>query len=134
MNNLHGTNELELGRFGEYLLKTRIVPKKYARHYVAWVRKFLVHIPERSGVALENRIGFSSQPAPPGRRLAARSGREGGATVAPSDSGAVRPSIMKADRDVILAPHRGPVGEEVLSVAAVLRLPPRRIRVGAGLI
>ena len=37
-------SELELGRFGEYLLKSRIVAEKHARYYVAWVRKFLSQV------------------------------------------------------------------------------------------
>ena len=33
MHNLHSVSELELGRFGEFLLKGRIVPEKHARYY-----------------------------------------------------------------------------------------------------
>ena len=40
MQNLHGGSELELGRFGEYLLKSRVVAEKYAPYYVRWVRRF----------------------------------------------------------------------------------------------
>ena len=58
MNNLHSESELELGRFGEFLLKTRIVAEKHARYYVAWVRKFLLQVPERPGVTLEDRINI----------------------------------------------------------------------------
>ena len=49
-------SDLELGRFAEFLLKSRIVPEKYARYYVAWVRKFLSQVPDRAGVTLEDRI------------------------------------------------------------------------------
>jgi len=49
-------SDLELGRFGEYLLKSRIVPEKYARYYVSWVRKFLSQVPERTGVTREDGI------------------------------------------------------------------------------
>jgi integron integrase len=58
MYNMQKESELELGRFGEYLLKGRIVPEKYARYYVSWVRKFLVQIPERAGVTREDRIAI----------------------------------------------------------------------------
>ena len=56
MYNMPRESDLELGRFGEYLLKSRIVPEKYARYYVSWVRKFLAQIPERAGVTREDRI------------------------------------------------------------------------------
>jgi len=49
-------SELELGRYGEYLLKSRIVAEKYARYYVGWVRKFLAQVPQSTGVTLEDRI------------------------------------------------------------------------------
>ena len=41
--------DLELGRFGEFLLKSRIVSERYARYHVGWVRKFLSQVPERPG-------------------------------------------------------------------------------------
>ena len=34
MSNMRKENELELSRFGEYLLKSRIVTEKYAPYYV----------------------------------------------------------------------------------------------------
>ena len=49
-------SELELGRFGEFLLRSRIVAEKYARYYVGWVRKFLQQVPEKEGVTVEDRI------------------------------------------------------------------------------
>lgn len=58
MHNLHPESELELGRFGEFLLKSRIVPEKYAPYYVAWVRKFLSRVPGREGVTLDDRINI----------------------------------------------------------------------------
>ena len=33
--------ELEMGTFGEYLLKSRIVMDKHAPFYVRWVRKYM---------------------------------------------------------------------------------------------
>ncbi len=56
MSNQHSESDLELGRFGEYLLKSRIVPEKYARYYVAWVRKFLAQVPPRDGLTVEDRL------------------------------------------------------------------------------
>jgi hypothetical protein len=47
---------LALGRFAEYRLKSRIVAEKYARYYVAWVRKFLAQIPEKDGVTWDDRL------------------------------------------------------------------------------
>jgi len=47
---------LELGRFGEYLLKSRIVAEKYAPYYVRWVRRFMTQIPDKAGVTVEDRI------------------------------------------------------------------------------
>jgi len=41
MDTLLYNNELQLGRFAEYLLKQRLVPEKNAPYYVSWVRKFL---------------------------------------------------------------------------------------------
>jgi integron integrase len=62
MHNMPKESELELGRFGEYLLKSRIVPEKYARYYVSWVRRFLSQAPggvattrqDRAAIFLEN--------------------------------------------------------------------------------
>ena len=41
MDTLLYNNELQLGRFAEYLLKQRLVPEKNAPYHVSWVRKFL---------------------------------------------------------------------------------------------
>ncbi len=56
MSKLRLENELELRNFGDYLLKSRIVPEKYSRYYVGWVRRFLSQTPERAAAALEDRI------------------------------------------------------------------------------
>jgi integrase len=48
--------ELELGRFGEYLLKSRVVPEKYAPYYVRWVRKFMMQVPDRPGLGFEDTL------------------------------------------------------------------------------
>jgi integron integrase len=56
MGNQHKQNELELSRFGEYLLKSRIVQEKYASYYVRWVRRFMVQIPSKPGLTIEDRI------------------------------------------------------------------------------
>jgi hypothetical protein len=53
MHNSHSENELELAKFGEYLLRNRIVAEKYAPYYVGWVRKFLVQVPERAGIGVQ---------------------------------------------------------------------------------
>ena len=59
MHKLFTESELELGRFGEFLLKRRIVPEKHAPYYVSWVRKFLSQVPDKPGVPLPDRIdGF----------------------------------------------------------------------------
>jgi integron integrase len=50
--------ELELGNFGEYLLRSRVVQENYARYYVGWVRKFLKQVPSRPGVDVEDRISI----------------------------------------------------------------------------
>ncbi len=34
-------NELQLGRFAEYLLRQRLVPEKNAPYHVSWVRRFI---------------------------------------------------------------------------------------------
>jgi integron integrase len=46
--------DLELGRFGEYLLKSRTVPEKHAPYYVGWVRKYLHRTPAKPGMAFED--------------------------------------------------------------------------------
>ena len=56
MSNMLKENELELSRFGEYLLKSRIVTEKHAPYYVGWVRRFMSQVPEKTGVTLEDRI------------------------------------------------------------------------------
>lgn len=56
MDNQFKINELQLSRFGEYLLKCRIVPEKYMPYYVGWVRRFLRQVPDSTGVSLEDRI------------------------------------------------------------------------------
>lgn len=48
--------ELELSRFGEYILKARVVPEKYAPYYVRWVRKFMAMVPDRPGLTFEDRF------------------------------------------------------------------------------
>jgi len=51
--------ELELGMFGAYLLKSRIVNEKHAPYYVKWVRRYLTDVPTTVGANLEDRIkGF----------------------------------------------------------------------------
>ncbi len=56
MSNHHSESDLELGRFGEYLLKSRIVAEKHARYYVSWVRKFLAQVPPKDGLTVEDRL------------------------------------------------------------------------------
>lgn len=56
MDNQRKDNELELSRFGEYLMKSRIVPEKYAPHYVRWVRRFMLLAPPTPGLTIEDRI------------------------------------------------------------------------------
>ena len=54
MDNVRRDNELELSRFGEYLLKSRIVIEKYAPYHVRWVRKFMAQVPEMPGLTFED--------------------------------------------------------------------------------
>ena len=61
MYNQHRESDLELGRFGEYLLKSRIVAEKHAPYYVAWVRRFLHQVPPKDGVTWEDRIAIFIQ-------------------------------------------------------------------------
>ena len=56
MDNVRRDNELELSRFAEYLLKTRIVVEKYAPYHVPWVRKFMAQVPQRPGLTFEDRF------------------------------------------------------------------------------
>jgi integron integrase len=58
MDNVHKGNELELGRFGEYMLKSRVVPEKYASYYVRWVRRFMAVVPEKPGLTFEDRLSL----------------------------------------------------------------------------
>jgi hypothetical protein len=58
MNNHDADRELELGRFGEYLLKSRVVPEKYAPYYVRWVRRFMVQVPDRPGLGFEDTLSI----------------------------------------------------------------------------
>ena len=51
-------NELELAKFGEYLLKERIVNEKHAPYYVRWVRRFLAEVPPKGDISLEDRMGI----------------------------------------------------------------------------
>lgn len=48
--------ELEMSRFGEYMLKSRVVPEKYAPYYVKWVRKFMIYVPDKPGFDFEDRL------------------------------------------------------------------------------
>jgi hypothetical protein len=56
MHNLNRESELELARFGEYLLKSRIVAEKHARYYVAWVRRFLSQVPVSNAPAFVGKL------------------------------------------------------------------------------
>ena len=47
--------ELELSRFGEYILKARVVPENCAPYYVRWGRKFMAMVPDRPGLTFEDR-------------------------------------------------------------------------------
>jgi hypothetical protein len=56
MHQNDGNRELELGRFGEYLLKSRGVPEKYAPYYVRWV--YAVEVGRATGAY--GRLRFAS--------------------------------------------------------------------------
>ena len=56
MHNNSSGNDLELSRFGTYLLKSRIIVEKYATYYVRWVRKFMAEVPDRAGITFEDRL------------------------------------------------------------------------------
>ncbi len=56
MSNIHSDNELEMARFGEYLLKSRVVLEKHAPFYVRWVRKFMDMVPDKPGLTFEDRV------------------------------------------------------------------------------
>ena len=49
-------NELELSRFGNFLLRQRLVHEKRAKFYVHWVRKFLGEAPEDPRISVDERI------------------------------------------------------------------------------
>ena len=51
--------ELQLGRFGEHLLRQQLVGSVNAQYYVRWVRKFLLEVPENASRSLQDRLmGF----------------------------------------------------------------------------
>lgn len=51
--------ELQLSRFGEHLLRRRLVDSRTAQYYVRWVRKFLLEVPENASKSLQERLmGF----------------------------------------------------------------------------
>lgn len=52
---MQADNELELTRFGEYLLSRRMVPQHTASFYVGWVRRFL-QVPPDPKLKLDDRI------------------------------------------------------------------------------
>ena len=59
MDTLLYNNELQLGRFAEYLLKQKLVPERNAPYYVSWVRKFLARGVPVPVVPLDERVaGF----------------------------------------------------------------------------
>jgi hypothetical protein len=41
MENRRKDNEVELSRFGKYIMKSRVMPEKYTPYYVRWVRRFM---------------------------------------------------------------------------------------------
>ena len=51
--------ELQLSRFGEYLLRRHLVDHRKAQGYVHWVRKFLMEVPVNASRSLQERVeGF----------------------------------------------------------------------------
>lgn len=51
--------ELQLSRFGEHLLRRRLVDNRNAQYYVRWARKFLLEVPENASKSLQERLmGF----------------------------------------------------------------------------
>lgn len=56
MHKLLPDQELELGRFGEFLLCRQLVPEKNAPYYVKWVRRFMFKEPENAKFSLEERM------------------------------------------------------------------------------
>ena len=56
--------ELELGRFGEYLLRRHLAPEFKVKYYVSWVRRFLELPPPQPGLSLDERLkDFTSKVA-----------------------------------------------------------------------
>jgi len=39
-------NELQLSKYGEYLLRRRLADERHAKFYVGWVRRFLQEVPD----------------------------------------------------------------------------------------
>jgi len=56
MDNVLYNQELQLSRFGEYLLKQKMVQEGHERYYVYWVRKFLARRIEVPIPSLGDRI------------------------------------------------------------------------------
>lgn len=56
MDNVLYNQELQLSRFGEYLLRQRMVREGHERYYVFWVRKFLARRIEVPSTSFEDRI------------------------------------------------------------------------------
>jgi len=56
MHKLLQDQELELSRFGEFLLCRQLVPEKNAPYYVKWVRRFMFKEPENARLSLEERM------------------------------------------------------------------------------
>ena len=61
--------EMDLGAFGEFLLRQRLVPEKNAKFYVGWVRKFL-------GQVADPRLGLEERMAAFAEDLRQAGGRE----------------------------------------------------------
>jgi integron integrase len=55
-HNNNNENELELSKFGEFLLMKRLVPERNARYFVFWVRKFLNQVPDSGEFNLQDRL------------------------------------------------------------------------------
>ena len=56
MDNLLANQELQLARFGEFLLGERFVREGRERYYVLWVRKFMARSIEVPVQPLEERM------------------------------------------------------------------------------
>ena len=60
-NDIDG-NEIELGKFGQFILQNNLVPERNARFYVLWVRRFLDQPVPEPTASLEDRIrGFKER-------------------------------------------------------------------------